>query len=200
MTVPVLTMFGRLSGASGMHTGTAGIGKMAGTPDIDIMASKQALNIQAQGQYFTQIWSKIPHADADLQAMIKEEQTRYAMNLRAFVKSQENVTHIDTMGHDWRVVRKMAPIISGGLNPVLLPQFLEIMGTIDFITTMGGGVHSHPMGTQAGTASVVQSYEAWKANVSLEEYAKDHQELKVAIEFYNQHGTQAHRIKGHEGV
>lgn len=200
MTVPVLTMFGRLAGASGMHTGTAGVGKMAGTPDIDMMAAKQALNVRAEGQFFTQIWSKIPHADSDLQKMIKDEETKAAMNLRSFVKSQADVTHLDTMEHDWRVVRKMAPIISGGLNPVLLPEFIEVMGTIDFIVTMGGGVHSHPMGTQSGTTAVVQSYEAWKQGVSLEEYAKDHEELKVAVDFYNAHGTQAHRIKGHEGV
>jgi ribulose-bisphosphate carboxylase large chain len=98
----------------------------------------------------------------------------------------------------WRVIGKTAPIISGGLNPVLLAPFIEAIGTIDFITTMGGGVHSHPQGTKAGATAVVQAYEAWKAQVSLEEYAKDHEELGVAVDFFNKHGTQAHRVDNSE--
>jgi len=51
------------------------------------------------------------------------------------------------------------------------------------------------MGTTAGVKAVLQAYEAWFENQSLEEYSKDKEELKVAIEFYNEHGTQAHRVK-----
>jgi len=38
-TVLVLSKFARLAGTSGIHTGTAGVGKMAGTPDEDITAA-----------------------------------------------------------------------------------------------------------------------------------------------------------------
>jgi len=200
MTVPVMTMFARLAGASGIHTGTAGIGKMAGTADIDILAARSALKIYQEGPFFEQTWSKIPVQDKDLVAAIDREKGQWNMPIRKFVQERSQVVHIDTDDHDWRIVRKMAPIISGGLNPVLLPEFLEVMGTIDFITTMGGGIHSHPMGTQSGAKAVVQAYEAWKNNVTLEDYAKDHQELKVAIDFYNKNGTQAHRLKGNEQV
>ena len=70
------------------------------------------------------------------------------------------------------------------MNPTLLGKFLDIAGTVDFITTMGGGVHSHPMGTKAGAKAVLQSYEAWEKKIPLDEYAKDKEELRVAIEFY----------------
>jgi len=167
-TVPVLTKFARLAGASGIHTGTAGVGKMAGSSKEDVMAINHALKLFSKGDFFSQIWSEVPQNDSDLvEAIQKEEQ-----------------------GHDysdigyWRIIKKTTPIISGGLNPTLLGKFLDIAGTVDFITTMGGGVHSHPMGTKAGAKAVLQSYEAWEKKIPLDEYAKDKEELRVAIEFY----------------
>jgi ribulose-bisphosphate carboxylase large chain len=48
----------------------------------------------------------------------------------------------------------MCPIISGGLNPTLLKPFIDLMGGIDFITTMGAGCHAHPRGTRAGAKAI----------------------------------------------
>jgi ribulose-bisphosphate carboxylase large chain len=95
---------------------------------------------------------------------------------------------------NWRKIRKTCPIISGGLNPVLLRPFIEKIKDIDFITTMGGGVHSHPSGTKAGAKAAVQACEAWQKNIEIEEYAKTHKELADAIDFYNKYGTQAKKV------
>ena len=170
-TVPVLTKFARLAGASGIHTGTAGIGKMAGTPKEDIMAANHALRLYSEGDFFKQVWSEIPPKDSDLQKAIEDE------------KAGKNYADL---GY-WRIMKKMCPIISGGLNPTLIGKFLDIVGTRDFITTMGAGVHSHPMGTKAGAMAVLQAYEAWEKKIPLEEYAKDKKELQVAIDFFSEH-------------
>ena len=77
-----------------------------------------------------------------------------------------------------------SPIISGGLNPVLLKPFIDIMGGIDFITTMGAGVHAHPWGTKAGAMALVQACEAYLSRVDIHEYAKNHKELERAINFF----------------
>nr|VDS11124.1 RuBisCO long chain, Form II/III [uncultured bacterium] len=138
-SVPFMTKFGRLAGASAMHTGTAGIGKMAGTIDEDITAAHQALFPKSEGGFFEQ---------------------------------------------DWYGMKGMCPIASGGLNPVLLKPFADAVGTTDFITTMGGGVHSHPGGTAKGATALRQACDAWVAGIDLQEYAKDHEELAQAIEFY----------------
>ncbi|MCC7303855.1 ribulose-bisphosphate carboxylase [bacterium] len=194
-SVLVLSKFARLAGASGIHTGTAGIGKMAGDAKDDITAAHAILRLKSKGHHFDQIWSEVPVNDFDIVAEIKKEEDMWAQGARAISNSRSN--GLDTFLEkrtSWRIIGKTAPIISGGLNPVLLPQFLDTVGTIDFITTMGGGVHSHPMGTKAGATAVLQAYEAWKQDVSLEEYAKDHEELKVAAEFYNKNGIQAHRV------
>ncbi|HRI05747.1 MAG TPA: ribulose-bisphosphate carboxylase [Candidatus Dojkabacteria bacterium] len=195
-SVPVLTKFARLAGASGIHTGTAGVGKMAGDAAEDIGAAKQALKLQAKGEFFNQVWAEIPERDPDMQEMMKREELFWGMPTRdlAAIRRAKHLTMEVNEEHTmWRVIRKTSPIVSGGLNPVLLPDFLDVFGSIDFIVTMGGGVHSHPMGTSAGIKAVFQAYEAWLANIPLEEYAKDKEELRVAMDFYNKHGIQAHR-------
>lgn len=50
-TVSVLSKFGRLVGVSGIHTGTAGIGKMAGSIEEDITAARLILNDTYQGRF-----------------------------------------------------------------------------------------------------------------------------------------------------
>lgn len=58
MSVPVLTAFARLAGASGMHTGTAGIGKMKGDKE-DVLAAHIALGKKSKGLFFEQEWKGI---------------------------------------------------------------------------------------------------------------------------------------------
>lgn len=178
-SVEVLTKMARLAGASGVHTGTAGVGKMAGRSEVDITSAYLALKTKTEGPYFTQYWSHIQKDDSDLIDLIKREDIVLHDSFKQRVWQK-----IDTSTDSWRVVKKTCPIVSGGLNPVLLPEFLEKIKTIDFITTMGGGVHSHPQGTEAGARAIIQAYDAWKQNVPLHEYAKEHKELASAIEFF----------------
>ena len=55
-SVLVMTKFGRLAGSSGIHTGTAGIGKMAGTKEEDVTAAHMALLPKVKGLFFEQDW------------------------------------------------------------------------------------------------------------------------------------------------
>ena len=194
-SVPVLTKLARLAGASGIHTGTAGVGKMAGDKHEDIIAAKLALKLKARGDFFEQIWGEIPEKDSDMQNMITKEELTWNLGTRGIAKLRtvKNLSMESSDNFGWRVMKKTCPIVSGGLNPVLLPQFLDVVGTIDFITTMGGGVHSHPKGTHAGIIAMMQAYDAWLKEIPLENYAVDKPELKEAIEFFNANGTQAHR-------
>ena len=81
-------------------------------------------------------------------------------------------------------MKKCCPIISGGLNPTLLKPFIDVMENVDFITTMGAGCHAHPGGTKKGATALVQACEAYKKGIDIHEYAKDHEELAQAIEFF----------------
>jgi ribulose-bisphosphate carboxylase large chain len=169
-TVLVLSKFARLAGASGIHTGTAGVGKMAGTPEEDIVAAHNILRFKAMGHMFEQCWATIP------------ERNDYTKELIA-----TDLTHNPILqGDEWRGIKKCCPIISGGLNPTLLKPFIDIMGGVDFITTMGAGCNAHPKGTQAGATALVQACEAYTKKIDIKEYAKDHKELAEAIEFFSQ--------------
>jgi len=72
------------------------------------------------------------------------------------------------------------PIASGGLHPGMTPKLVERMGR-DVILQYGGGCHGHPDGTRAGAMAIRQSLEATLEEIPLEEYAKKHNELEVAL-------------------
>jgi len=137
-SVLVLSKFARLAGASGIHTGTAGVGKMKGDIE-DIVAVNNILYSSAKGLFFEQSWGRI---------------------------------------------KKCCPIISGGLNPTILKPLIEIIGNIDFITTMGAGCHAHPEGTKAGAMALVQACESYEKGIDIKKYAKTHKELEEAINFF----------------
>jgi len=152
--------------------------------------------------YKEKLWR--PKDVGDIKSIIDYEKKFWDSPLHDQVKERtEKQTSRIIPKDEWRFINKTVPIISGGLNPVLIPEFLKVFGTIDYITTMGGGVHSHPMGTQAGAKAVMQAYEAWKLGVTPEEYAEDREELKVALEFFSKKSPQAHKLhklQGYEDV
>lgn len=167
-SVLVLSKFARLAGVSGIHTGTAGVGKMKGTPDEDIVAAHGIQYMSSKGHFFHQSWSKIPETDKDAIALVNEDMAN----------------HVILEDDSWRGMKKCCPIVSGGLNPVRLKPFIDVMKNVDFITTMGSGVHAHPGGTKAGAQALVQACDAYLKDVDIEEYAKDHEELAQAVEYF----------------
>ncbi|HDH28535.1 MAG TPA: type III ribulose-bisphosphate carboxylase, partial [Euryarchaeota archaeon] len=78
-------------------------------------------------------------------------------------------------------IKDVFPVASGGLHPGHVPALVEFFGT-DLICQAGGGIHGHPGGTVKGAVAMRQAVDAAMAGVSLDEYAKDHRELKQAIE------------------
>jgi ribulose-bisphosphate carboxylase large chain len=167
-SVLVLSKFARLAGASGIHTGTAGVGKMKGSVEDDITAAHNIQYLKSRGHIFEQTWSKVQENDKDTLELVKEDR----------------LEHVILEDDSWRGMKKCCPIISGGLNPTKLQPFIEKIGNTEFITTMGAGTHAHPDGTKAGSRAIYQACEAYLKGISIEEYAKDHEELAKAIEFF----------------
>ena len=150
-------------------SGTAGVGKMAGSPEEDETAANNILSLVGKGHFFSQSWGKIPENDKEFVKLVHRDQMH----------------HVTLEDESWRAMKKCCPIISGGLNPTLLKPFIDIMGNVDFITTMGAGCHAHPRGTEAGAKALVQACEAYIKKIPIEKYAKTHPELKEAIEFFS---------------
>jgi ribulose-bisphosphate carboxylase large chain len=89
----------------------------------------------------------------------------------------ENVHALTDKMHD---VKKVMPVASGGLHPLMIPDLIKIFGK-DVIIQMGGGIHGHPMGTHAGAIASRQVLTAVKRKTSIKKYASKHKELKAAI-------------------
>jgi ribulose-bisphosphate carboxylase large chain len=78
-------------------------------------------------------------------------------------------------------LREVLPVASGGLHPRLVPALVKLFGR-DFAIQAGGGIHGHPAGTIAGAKAMRQAVDATLAGKALEDYAKDHKELRLALQ------------------
>jgi ribulose-bisphosphate carboxylase large chain len=78
-------------------------------------------------------------------------------------------------------LKPVLPVASGGLHPGLVPALIELFGK-DFVIQAGGGIHGHPGGTRAGAKAMRQAVDATLSGATLEEYARDHEELRRALQ------------------
>ena len=125
----------RLQGASGIHTGTMGFGKMEGA------ACERGVAYMLERD----------HAEG----------THYAQ--------------------DWHGMKATTPIISGGMNAIRLPGFLDNLGHANVIQTSGGGVFGHRGGPAAGGRSIRLAEEAWRRGIPLVEFAAENPDLRDAF-------------------
>ena len=75
----------------------------------------------AKGHFFEQNWARVPETDQQIMDLVKKDLMH----------------HVILEEDSWRGIKKCCPIISGGLNPTKLKPFIELIGEVDFITTMG---------------------------------------------------------------
>jgi len=94
---------------------------------------------------------------------------------------KEEVVQIDSfLKSDFYGMKKVMPIASGGLHPMLVPDLLKILGT-DMVITFGGGLWGHPGGPESGVRAIRQSADAFMQKIPIQEYAKSHKELAEAL-------------------
>jgi ribulose-bisphosphate carboxylase large chain len=77
-------------------------------------------------------------------------------------------------------IKPVLPVASGGLHPGMVPKLVEYFGN-DTVIQAGGGIHGHPDGTVKGAKALRQAVDAVVAGITLEEYAKTHNELSKAL-------------------
>ncbi|GAF75840.1 unnamed protein product, partial [marine sediment metagenome] len=91
-----------------------------------------------------------------------------------------------TKGHleqKWFGIKKVLGVASGGVYPGIAGEIIKIMGN-DIVLQAGGGIHGHPKGTRTGAIAMRQVVDATLKKISLKEYSKTHEELKLALEFW----------------
>ncbi|MEM0230638.1 MAG: type III ribulose-bisphosphate carboxylase [Candidatus Woesearchaeota archaeon] len=86
----------------------------------------------------------------------------------------------EVLSQEWGRIKPVLSVCSGGLYPNVIPSLIKNLGT-DIIIQAGGGIHGHPEGTTAGATAMRQAIFAVQSGYPLEEYARNHKELAVAL-------------------
>jgi len=89
-------------------------------------------------------------------------------------------THL-RLNQNWHSIKPTLAVASGGLQPAHIPFLINHLGK-DLVIQMGGGVHGHKEGSYAGAKAVRQALDATIKRIPLRQYAKDHLELRTALE------------------
>ena len=76
------------------------------------------------------------------------------------------------------------PVISSGQWGGQAPETYRRARSVDLMYLAGGGIVAHPGGPAAGVAAIKQAWEATKNDISLEEYAREQPELRIAMETF----------------
>ncbi|SMH30755.1 ribulose-bisphosphate carboxylase large subunit family protein [Azospirillum agricola] len=80
------------------------------------------------------------------------------------------------------------PAFSSGQWAGTVPVTWEAVGTADLLFMSGGGIMAHPDGPAAGVLSIRQAWDAVRAGVTLDTAARDHAELRRALDFFGKKG------------
>ena len=76
------------------------------------------------------------------------------------------------------------PVFSSGQWAEQAADTYAALGNCDLLYLAGGGILGHPGGPEAGVAHLKQGWDAAMEGIPLEEYARDHEELAAALEYY----------------
>ena len=80
-----------------------------------------------------------------------------------------------------RRFKTMMPVCSGGVYPGMMAGMIKASG-FNVQIQAGGGVAGHPGGVRKGAMGMCQAVDAAFLGIDAKEYAKDHPELRVALE------------------
>ena len=79
---------------------------------------------------------------------------------------EENLAIRDELHSAKLGVKRSMPVPSAGIHPGLVPRIVRDFG-MDVVVNAGGGIHGHPMGTEAGGKAFVQAIEATMRSLTL---------------------------------
>lgn len=98
---------------------------------------------------------------------------------KMFESKEEVLENLEALKGEMSGLKKVMPVASGGLWAGSIPEIVKIFGN-DVVIQAGGGIHG--LGTRIGAIAMRQAVDAVMKKIDLEEYAKSHKELKLALE------------------
>ncbi|MFO7793309.1 MAG: RuBisCO large subunit C-terminal-like domain-containing protein [Candidatus Saliniplasma sp.] len=94
---------------------------------------------------------------------------------------KEELYSKEVITEDMRGLKPMMPVASGGLHPGMIDRLMDKSGN-EVQIQAGGGVAGHPDGVRKGAAALRQAVDAAFNGIDLKDYARDHKELRRALE------------------
>jgi len=92
----------------------------------------------------------------------------------------EEINEKGLLYQKWFGTKQVFPVASGGLHPGVVDKLYETFGK-DVIIQAGGGIAGHSQGPRKGAMAMRQAVEATIKGVPISEYAKTHEELRIAL-------------------
>jgi ribulose-bisphosphate carboxylase large chain len=86
---------------------------------------------------------------------------------------------------------QVMPVVSSGQWGGQAPETYRQARTVDVMYLAGGGILAHPGGPAAGVAAIRQAWQAAVSGVTLEDFARDHVELRQSLEFFGRRARSA---------
>jgi ribulose-bisphosphate carboxylase large chain len=80
---------------------------------------------------------------------------------------------------------EIMPVFSSGQSARQAPGTYRALGSTDLIFACGGGIMAHPGGIGAGVRAIRQAWDAAMAGASLNEWSRDHSELRQALQKFS---------------
>jgi ribulose-bisphosphate carboxylase large chain len=77
---------------------------------------------------------------------------------------------------------EIVPVFSSGQSARQAPGTYRALMSKDLIFACGGGIMAHPSGIAAGVRGIRQAWEAAVSGIPLEDYARQHPELRLALQ------------------
>ncbi|MFB6294862.1 MAG: RuBisCO large subunit C-terminal-like domain-containing protein [Candidatus Nanohaloarchaea archaeon] len=93
-------------------------------------------------------------------------------------------TVADVLRRDWPPLDAALPVVTGGVQPGMLPAVVDRMGT-GIMVQAGRGIHAHPGGVAAGAEAFRAAADAVGAHKTLDEKAEEVEPLQTALDTWS---------------
>ncbi|MFX0076152.1 MAG: type III ribulose-bisphosphate carboxylase [Candidatus Hermodarchaeota archaeon] len=99
------------------------------------------------------------------------------------IASNSNEAGNEVLEQMWYGMKNVLSVCSGGVHPGIIHRLMDLLST-DIAVQVGGGVLGHPEGTKSGAMALRQAINAYMENIDVNQYAKNHPELKQALKLW----------------
>ncbi len=99
---------------------------------------------------------------------------------KAEILDERYETNLKVLRYPYQHIKPTLPMPSGGITQGMVEKTVKEAG-MDILIGSGGGIHSHPGGPRKGAVAFRQAIDAVMQGIQVKEYAKDHEELGVAL-------------------